>query len=508
MQTKQPQKKIPDFISLATASQMADIDQTASQKYNIKAEELMESAGEASAKEILARRPQNGVMILCGPGNNGGDGLATARHLISKEIPVFVFHPKKFSSPLAEQNKKKLLAGSSPHLKNIDLLDDLEEIKKISKKVSFIVDALFGIGLCRDIAGIYQQIIYWINSINAQVFSLDAPSGLNADTGQIHGISVKADQTFTFGLAKPGFYLEQGPDHTGKIKVLPINFPPALLKEKACSHFLIDEKWVRPRLPQRKANDNKSRQGHLLVLAGRDGFWGAGHLCSLSAYRMGAGYVTWAGGNHFEQIPSAPETLTAHLSDKNLFLNKTAVVIGPGLGTDESVKQLILNLKKQKMPVIVDADAITVCIKENLFPLPSHWVITPHSGELGRLFGIKGRDIDQNRCLYAIKAGQKTKGLVLLKGFHSVLADRNKCYIISSGNSALAKAGTGDVLAGFIGALSARGLDTFSAVLISAFIHGKIADDWLAEGKDQDTLMAQDLKELIPHTLKKLRLHK
>ena len=175
------------------------------------------------------------------------------------------------------------------------------------------------------------------------------------------------------------------------------------------------------------------------------------------------------------------------------------------MGITSSTKNLLLQLKKQILPVVVDADAFSVCIKDNLFPLPSHWVLTPHSGELARLFQIKGEEVDQDRCSYAMKASQKTGALVLLKGFHSVLAQKNKCWIIPTGNAALAKAGTGDVLAGFVGALIARGLDTFSAAIVAAFIHGQLADEWVGSGKDNDTLMAQDLKEILPITLKKLR---
>ena len=245
----------------------------------------------------------------------------------------------------------------------------------------------------------------------------------------------------------------------------------------------------------------------MLVLAGREGFWGAGRLCSVSAYRMGCGYVTWAGGegSHHPPLESAPDVLTGTLSDKNLFAGKTAVAIGPGLGTGKQTKELLLALKKINQPVVVDADALTVLERENLFPLPENWILTPHSGELGRLFGLKGEAVDQDRCSYAMKASQKTGCMVLLKGFHSVLALPDKCWIIAAGNAALAKAGTGDVLTGFIGALLARSLSPFAAAAVGAFVHGRLADNWVHSGKDADTLMAQDLKELLPETLQRLR---
>lgn len=199
-----------------------------------------------------------------------------------------------------------------------------------------------------------------------------------------------------------------------------------------------------------------------------------------------------------------PDILIQTLSDKKLFKNKTAIVIGPGFGIDKKTKDILEILKETKLPVVVDADAFAVCVQEKLFPLPAHWVVTPHSGELARFFCIKGREIDRDRCSYAIEASQKIGCLVLLKGFYSVLAKKDKCWIIPTGNSALAKAGTGDVLTGFIGALMARSLDTFSAVGVAAFIHGLLAEEWVESGKDRDSLMAQDLKDILPIILKKL----
>ncbi|MDE0151809.1 MAG: NAD(P)H-hydrate dehydratase [Bdellovibrionales bacterium] len=489
-----------EWTPLADAAQMSEIDRLSEEKYQINPETLMESAGAVTAKKILSSNDFNTqqVMILCGPGNNGGDGLVAGRYLLSSGIKTDIFCPKESNSPLIQKQKEKL----KNH--NLYSIEDLEQIKQIGEEATLVIDALFGIGLSKNIKGVYFKIIEWLNS-KKQIISLDVPSGLDCNTGQVKGIAVKAHHTFTFELAKPGFYLSKGPSHTGKLSVLSIGFPNELILEKANSYFLINESWVSSKLPQRKIDDHKAKQGHLLILAGHEGFWGAGQLASLSAYRMGAGYVTWAGRGKNPSLDSVPEVLTKNISE-NLFENKTAVVIGPGLGVHPETKNLLLELKKQKLPVLVDADAFTVCVQENLFPLPSNWVVTPHSGELARLFGLKGEDIDQDRILFAKKAFQKIGALVLLKGLHSILVDQDKCFIIPTGNSALAKAGTGDVLSGFIGALMARSLSTFNAASVGAFIHGKLADEWVHSGRDADTLMAQDLKDLLPILLKKLRV--
>ena len=516
------QSGISDFIPLASAAQSAEIDHLAQKHHGLSSEVLMEAAGALSAKEILSYIKQykstgtSSVMVLCGPGHNGGDGLVVARHLLSEGILVKVFFYESMKSALLKKQKERLQSAvyesQNQKLENIffQFGDDIKEVKKAGETCSFIVDALFGVGLTRSIDGFYADLIKWINSADKNIISLDTPSGLNVDTGQIRGEAVKAQMTLTFGLAKPGFYLMNGPTHTGELKIFSIGFPISLLQSQACSHFLIKESWVSAHFPKREPTDYKTCQGHLLVLAGSKGLWGAGQLAALSAYRMGVGYVTWAGkGNIFPSKhimdKNIPDLLTQDLSDPDLLKSKTAVAIGPGFGTDIKTKNILISLSKTALPVVVDADAFTLCVKEKLFPLPSYWVLTPHSGELARLFNIKGDQVDQDRCAYAMKASQKTGCVVLLKGFYSVLALKDKCWIIPTGNSALAKAGTGDVLTGFIGAIMARFTNTFSAAAMAAFIHGKLAEEWTFSGRDQDSLMAQDLKDILPFVLKKMR---
>lgn len=500
---------------MAGSTQSTEIDRSAKKDYGLSFEILMESAGALSAQEILKQHKKNNlssIMVLCGPGHNGGDGLVVARHLVSEGVGIEVFCSDMKGSTLVEKQKERLKSLNVP----LHPLESVQKVKQTGERCSLIVDALFGVGLVRDIEGFYLDITKWINSSGKRVVALDTPSGLNVDTGQVKGQAVKADLTLTFGLSKPGFYLMRGPSHVGRVKVFSIGFPSSLLLDKANTHFLIERSWVADCLPERSPTDHKAGQGHLLVLAGKEGFLGAGILVSLSAYRMGVGYVTWSPSlqwdvsdvTDFSELvlnKRIPDVLTQKLSDPGLLKNKTAVAIGPGLGIRGEVKELLLTLKKIQLPVVVDADAFTVCVKENLFPLPSHWVLTPHSGELARFFDITGQEVDQDRCAYAMRLSQKAGCLVLLKGFYSVLAQKDKCWIIPRGNSALAKAGTGDVLTGFIGALMARSLDAFSAAAAAAFVHGSLAEEWIESGKDKDSLMAQDLKDILPFVLKKLR---
>ena len=513
-------KKLCNGTPIATSVQSAKIDRLATQNYHLTPEILMESAGALSAQKILrhfklkkyykAKNHIKTVVIFCGPGHNGGDGLVVARHLLSAGVSVIVFLPDSIAktSSLYKIQKKRLQENSTDKIKllKIHSLKNKVALKKELKENTLIVDALFGVGLSRPITGLYKQAIQEINASKNHVVSLDTPSGLNVDTGEVWGCAVQARLTLTFGVAKPGFYLNQGPVLTGRIKIFSIGFPHKLFTKVANTHFLIDSAWVQARWPTRLPQDHKARQGHLLVLAGSKGYIGAGTLATLSAYRMGVGYVTWAGNNITGYQKNVPEALTQSLSDPDLFKKKTAVAIGPGLGTGEHTKKLLLSLKKTKLPVIVDADAWTICVEKNLFPLPPHWVVTPHSGELARLFTLKGTDIDKDRTHYAMKASRKVGCPVLLKGFYSVLAKKDQCWIIPTGNSALAKAGTGDVLTGFIGALTARSSSAFDSAGMGSFVHGLLAEYATKKIKTKDTLMAQDLKDILPIVLKKLKL--
>ena len=348
-----------------------------------------------------------------------------------------------------------------------------------------------------------------MNASAAPKVSLDVPSGLNAATGRIEGVGVLAQVTVTFGLAKPGFFVSEGPKHVGRLRVLPIGFPFEALRGIATTHFLFTEKLARRYLPVRPDTSNKSNHGHLLVLAGRPGYWGAGLLASSSGFRLGAGYVTWASFEPpYEMLKLIPEVLTGQADDEKLWRSTfTAVAIGPGLGDGPETAALIERLKGlgSKIPVVVDADAITACVKHGLFPLPAHWIITPHTGELARVLNVDSREIEKDRFKATFAAFEKVGCHVLHKGFRSIIAFEKRCLIIHAGNSALAKAGTGDVLTGMIGSLLAQGLETAQAAATASYLHGRLADEWLRCEKDKASLTASDLNELLPQVVFRLR---
>ena len=502
-------------MRLATIEQAKEIDSLAQSVYKLTDELLMESAGNSAAREIdqvfYPELKAGHIGVICGPGNNGGDGLVLARHLHSmghRDVIVVLVGDERKRSPLC---KKQLTRVETQGLRIIDSLRNPEKVE-ILKSCKLLVDALFGIGLNQEIRSPFCEMVDMINSSRVPVVSLDTPSGLDCNRGVALGVSVRATMTLTFGLAKPGFFIGEGPLQVGKLRVLPIGFPFELLRGVAISHFGFNERLARRYLPRRQESSNKSDHGHLVVLAGSTGKWGAAVLTSASAYRMGTGYVTLACKEAYKEeslavLKEVPEVMTASIADTAIWKNKkvSAFAVGPGLGVDQDTANLIIKLKEGGFQrVIVDADALTACVQFGLFPLPPSWVITPHSGELSRILQVSSKEIELDRFRFARMACEKTKCHVLLKGFRSVLAYKKRYMVIMSGNSALAKAGTGDVLTGMIGGLLAQGVPTIQATATAAYLHGRMADEWVRAGNDKRSLMAGDLKDHLPVLMSRL----
>jgi hydroxyethylthiazole kinase-like uncharacterized protein yjeF len=498
-------------MRIATVEQSREIDRLAQSEYNLTAEILMESAGSGAAREIeqafFPELKRGLIGIVCGPGNNGADGLVVARHLHSsghRDIAVFLVAPRRSRSELFALQLDRV---DRQGIRVVDVIENPDQLSRL-RSCPLIVDGLFGLGFRTPIEEPYSGVIEMMNSAKATVVSLDTPSGLDADRGSVSGIAVRASMTVTFGLAKAGFFVNEGPARVGRLRVLPIGFPFELFRKVATTHFGFNEKLARRYLPKRKDTSNKSDHGRVVVFAGRPGMWGAGLLTSVSAYRMGVGYVTLATfENASEVLKSSPEILTARADDPDFWKPQSwnSVAIGPGLGVSKQTADLVNKLKSTGVEsVVVDADAITACVEYGLFPLPKSWIMTPHAGELSRILKIDARVIESDRYAHALLGSQKAGCHVLLKGFRSVLAYQDRCMVIMSGNSALAKAGTGDVLTGMIASLLAQGVDPVQATSTAAYIHGRMADEWVRVGNDKRSLLASDLRDQLPQLMARL----
>jgi NAD(P)H-hydrate epimerase len=490
-------------LRLATAEQAQQIDQQAQSEYSISAETLMEAAGTLAAREIeqlyFSELARGEALVICGPGNNGGDGMVVARHLQSRGRRVRVL--------LADEPKSPLLRLQWNRLRNIDVPLASENFDL--NETTLIVDAMFGIGLSKTVGNPWSRWIKAINESKKTVVSLDTPSGLNVDTGQVEGAVVHADTTLTFGLAKPGFFMADGPQCVGRLRILNIGFPKVLVEKLAATVSLFTEREAAQALPGRADQTHKGSHGHVAVIAGQPGFWGAGVLASHAAFRIGAGYVTWASHtNPVDQVQQVPECLMAQL-DADFFAKKwTAIAIGPGLGVTEATARAIDRLKSMpQVPVVIDADGIMAAHQYGLLPLPAYWVATPHPGELARVLETTTEALNANRILAARAAHERLGCVVVFKGFRTVIDDGERTVLIPVGNSALAKAGTGDVLTGMIAGLLAQGVLPRSAAATGAYLHGRIADEFQTQGGDKISLMASDLYKLLPEILANLRAY-
>ncbi|MES3036367.1 MAG: NAD(P)H-hydrate dehydratase [Bdellovibrionota bacterium] len=495
---------------LMTGEEVRNLEDRLFESNSITPESLLDHVTDQMFAQLKPQlRQDKPITILAGPGNNGADAIKIAR-LILAEHPkaslkvIFVecatvsaLHKKK-SGELAAQLKKVnggnyqeyYFDEATPIAKFITLLENEFRNERL------IIDGIFGAGLSRPLSVHIQKIIEFFNSQSATRVAIDIPTGLDSLEGTVNPIAFEADITLTCYKPKPGFFVNEGPLHTGKIKV--IKFPGIETQVKPSStKFVFAKKDLIKYFPRRSPVGNKSTNGKLLVLAGSEGMEGAARLASLAAARLGVGYVT---------VSSPSETLRSFLPpdflwkqwDENLdFHGYDTILYGPGLG--RSAETLGIFKKLLKHPnVICDADGL-FSLALQVTKLPPSWILTPHAGELSRLMRLPASEIEANRWQIGYEAAEKFGCTILLKGFRTTVSWTSKKSgkihqaVITTGNSALAKAGTGDVLAGFIAALTAQGLPSWKAALTAASYHGNLADQWVKEGKGNWSLMASDL---------------
>ena len=453
---------------------------------------LMQTAGAAVYKEITKHFLPHVTVVLCGPGNNGGDGYVVANLLeqagwaVKVATKSFSTHMSDFAIEHRNNYKGEVVDLNAAALQNCDL----------------VVDGLFGTGLTRSLSDDYATIVEMINESSIDCVAIDIPSGINTDTGEIMGTAIKAHTTVTFSYRKPGHLLMPGKAYTGKLICKPIGL--ANLKENDI-HLTVNRPslWYE-QLPAPRLTDHKYNRGHLLVRGGEE-MTGAARLAAASARRVGAGMVTLACAPSVRQIYalSAPGLITTTLDKENSFKTrllekpKSAALLGPGNGVTKETRMAVLDTLDTKTPCVLDSDALTVFQKDpqTLFDhITGPCILTPHAGEFKRLFDLSGDKVTQAR-----KAAQISGAVVLFKGPDTVIAHPDGLVVVQdNAPPTLATAGTGDVLAGLISGLMAQGLSPFTAACIATWIHGEAAS---AFGLG---LIAEDLIEAIPGIIKTL----
>ena len=474
---------------------------------------LMENAGRGATdvlmRELLARRLKGPILVLCGPGNNGGDGYVVARHLTTRGRDVRLIawrgRDENLTPEVVVQHAAFLGVGG--------LISAGSELDSALADAEVVVDALFGTGLDRPIEGGSADVIAKVNQRAAFTFALDLPSGLCADTGRTLGICVRADATATFGFHKRGLMTQTGRACAGKVTVVDIGVPPRLPGSVGAYATTLED--VQHALAPRPVGAHKYTAGHVAILGGRLGTLGAALLASYGAMRGGAGaatIVTWpdaasAAAARVTEVMTAPiegDTAETRMASViALFGGKRAAIVGPGFGTGELAAQLVLQaVTHSSCPLVIDADGLTAFAlrASSLAVAAGRAVLTPHEGELARLLGVTSADIARDRYGFALRAAMETKCVVLLKGPFTLIASPEGGIVVNqTGGAALATAGAGDVLAGIIGALLCT-LSPFDAAWVGAYLHGAAADEWSKENGDRG-LLAHEVADRVPRVL-------
>ncbi|MBR0104621.1 MAG: NAD(P)H-hydrate dehydratase [Firmicutes bacterium] len=474
-------------MKLPENAQMRQADQYTINTIGIPGIVLMEKAAEQIAFYISSELKNTGgktVLFVCGKGNNGGDGFAAARILLGKGIysEIMLLADK---SQITGDAKINLDIAEKLGIKIFDLAD-CDLVEKI-REFDLVADGIFGTGFSGEVKEPYKTVINAINENAKYVLSVDIPSGVSGDTGEISGTAVNADTTVTLACPKPGLFLFPGRLNTGKLFTADIGIPDFVIDSLGVKFNALTISEAKEILPKRKARSHKGTYGKLFVIAGSETMAGAAYFTTKAAYETGSGLV-------YSCIPKdilpviqtlIPEAVEIIADNTESFLSRLeeadCAVIGPGLGKGNYQKELILDsLEKFKdKPVLIDADGLNNLAK-NLSALKDRSIpaiITPHPAEMMRLTGISTREILKDTVNTAVNFAKEYNTVVVLKDSATIIASpEGEIYINTTGNSALAKGGSGDVLSGIIGGLLSQGLPPFEAAYLGVFIHGMTGD--------------------------------
>jgi yjeF C-terminal region, hydroxyethylthiazole kinase-related/yjeF N-terminal region len=519
---------------VVNSSEMKAIDEYTISNLSVSQEELMERAANEVVKVMKQRlNKEDHILVVCGPGNNGGDGIAAGRILYLQGYHVailFIGDSKKASQGFLNQLQIA---------RNLNI--PMEHSNKLCE-YNIIIDALFGVGLSRPITGEFESIINQINEHKTIVYSVDIPSGISADDGSVMNTAIRANHTITFGYQKMGLLFYPGADYAGEIHIADIGFAPIQTTDTNVNTVYFDEEDLKL-LPIRSNYSNKGSFGKVLVIAGSKGMSGAAYLSAKAAYRTGAGMVKilTAEDNRIILQSILPEALFAAYDDSSFNDREQnqkiledlqwadVIVFGPGLGVTKKAEDLSdIVLKNQKKPLILDADGINLLAKKldaidynceterknkesNTFInrlnnlaslLAGQTVLTPHLMELSRLIGIPISDIINNLVDTAFQCSYNKYLVYAIKDARSIVVHGDQKYINISGNNGMATAGSGDVLTGIIAGLAAQGMELFEATCLGLYLHG-LAGDEAAKRKGKYSLMASDIVNHIETVLQK-----
>lgn len=475
------------MLPVVTAEEMRALDRATIEDVGLPGLALMETAGRAvavAARRILTAADQRGhVAVVCGPGNNGGDGFVAARVLRDVGVDAACYLAVHHAAIKGDaRTHLDILERAGGVVRSIATPTRLAEVGDAIEGAALVIDALFGIGTVRAIEGHLAEVVGRINAAPRRL-AVDLPSGLDADTGRAAGAVVDATHTVTMGALKIALVSAPGFARCGEIEVVDIGIPAGVVATATVHAGLVEEADVRRWLPSPGPLDHKGTRGHALVIGGAPAMRGAGRLAAAAALRAGAGLVTLAGDGEVE-APDAVMTrsLDAPGALAEALRHKDAVVIGCGLGTGAAAETRVREVLAAGIPAVLDADALNILASDAgvIARAGGPVIITPHPGEAARLLGSTVRAVEDDRLAAARALAATTRAVVVLKGARTIVCDGtlgdDHCAINPTGSPALATAGSGDVLAGAIGGLLAQGVAAAEASRAAVYVHGRAGE--------------------------------
>lgn len=493
-------------MKIFTGAQIRQIDGYTIEYEPINSINLMERASIAIMQAFVSLYSANcPVFIFAGPGNNGGDGIALARHLglLGYNVKVYILKSENYS-PDNLINIQRLGDQGVVYLSYVESPSDFPQISKNG----ILVDSLFGSGLTRSLSGVAKQLVDYLNDQKADRVAIDIPSGLFTESNPCPNENsvFRADLTITIQFPKLSFFFPENDQYVGKWNVVDIGLHPQAIREISSPYFLVDDEYVLDKFPRRNKFDHKGLRGHCLIIAGSQGMCGAAIISAKSCLMAGAGlvsvHVPQSGLSIVQQ--ALPEAIVVTDTDLHFFTDSNpdkkynAIAIGPGLGTHKrTIEGFRRFLQKVHCPLVIDADGLNIIahVPELMELVPQNTIITPHVGEFNRLFGETNSGY--GRLALAQEFATKYSIIIILKGAHTqIVCPSGQVYFNSTGNSAMATAGSGDSLTGIIVSLLGQGLKPINAAVLGVYLHGKAADLAL-DAKGGGSIIAGDISNAL-----------
>lgn len=517
-------------MKIITTQQMSELEEFSEEKCSITQTILMENAGKGVAewvgKFVKRKLIPKGILIVCGGGNNAGDGFVSARYLYEMGFRVSVvclIKDSELRGP-AKNNYFKLKKIKKVSIYKAYNPLGLEKIDYLFKDAHLILDCILGTGIKGEIRGFIKNVVEFINSLSKKVISVDIPSGMDANTGS--GFCIKAYTTLTMGLPKVGLLKPGISVNVGYLHVIDIGLSKELIGNIKSNFEYIHEVDFYGLIRERPISSHKGDFGHVLVLAGSPQYTGAASLCTQGALRVGAGLVTLGIPKSLQGIYqiklteamtfSLPETPEGSLSEEaypyimKFMEGVNSVAIGPGLGKNISTIKLVRKIiSTSHKPLVIDADGVNAIAEELLVlrKAKAPLILTPHPGEMARLLHVSPKSVQNDRWRITRELSEKYGITIVLKGANSVIAESGKkIYINSSGNPGMASGGMGDVLTGVIAGFLAQGYNPIDSTRLGVYIHGA-AGDLVAEEKGMYGMLAWDLAEMLPYIINRINFH-